>query len=175
MAALAALVVATADGCRREPSKPAAAAVARAADAHVETPAPPEGAADPATCWIEPAEAPVAYAAGAVTDPAADAVMHSSTFSANRPAVMHFAGRRAELPATLRLPGRDGASPFTFTIRHDGSGYYDFQCPGSKEPCRFTDAEGRELAVIDVKFSVDSGEADDQPTRSLFRLTLVKP
>lgn len=162
---LAALLVPVC-GCRREPTSgpsPKAPPVTAANPAPAKT---PDVAAPPGEPSKVPPETPFDGFAPEGTGQPTD-------FRTNRRATLHFAGVSKPLPCTLWFPGQAGESPFTFSMRHDGSGYYDFVFGPDKQPCRLTDPEGRDLAVMDAKFSLEP--EGEKRTRSTFRLTLVKP
>lgn len=104
---------------------------------------------------------------------------HPTEFLADRPAVLHVADRQWPLPCTLWFDdgaAPDGETPVAFRMRRGGSGTYDVFVAGDggrEAPCRFTDADGRPLAVLNVRFSID--ELDGGRTRSTFRLDLARP
>ncbi len=99
---------------------------------------------------------------------AAEGEGQPTEFQADRPATLHFGRESRKLPCTFWIP-EDAAMPFLYTMRPGGSGYQDFTFGPDKIPCRFTDPEGRELAVLGVKYETKPDG------RTILHLTLVKP
>jgi hypothetical protein len=103
---------------------------------------------------------------------AAEGEGQPTEFQADRPATLHFGRESRKLPCTFWIAG-EGDTPFLYKIRPGGTGYYDFTFGPDKVPCRFTDAEGRELAALQIKY--DTKPEGGNRMRTIYRLTLVKP
>ena len=160
-------MLAAAGGCRKEPAAGPSPKASPVTPGDIPVAKVPEA---PGAGPVEPGQVPTTAPFSGF---AAEGTGQPTTFQANRRATIHFAGVSKTIPCTMWFPGEEGDSMFTFSMRHDGSGYYDFVFGPGRQPCRLTDAEGNELAVMDVKFSVEP--ESNQRTRSTFRLTLVKP
>lgn len=169
-----ALLIAVAAGCREKPAAtPPPKAPTESAAPVVPSPINPVPSAEQGGAMTPTPPADAAPPATPFTGFAAEGEGQPTEFQANVKASLHFAGVSKELPCTMWFPGEGADSPFSFSMRHDGSGYYDFTFGPAKQACRFTDPDGRDLAVLDVKFGVEDMGQDR--TRSTFRLTLVKP
>jgi hypothetical protein len=101
---------------------------------------------------------------------------HPTELRANRPAMIELGGKRHPLPCTLwfadeTAPGGD--SPVTYRLRPGGSGYHDFYFAGGATPCPVMSPEGKPLAALVVKLSVEA--ISGGRTKTLLNLQLVEP
>ena len=103
------------------------------------------------------------------------AAMHAVRFETNRKAVCHCGDKEFAVPGTIwldeqRAPG--GEPRLTFRGRVDGS--YEFFYTKAV-PCTFTDGDGKPLAVLQAKDTLDGKGTDEDPFVTVFKIHLVRP